>query len=73
MISLQWQDGVLSFDQAGLPAGALDHLLHVEETAQALLRRHFEEKIAAVAGVYGYWARPPWPTRELQDPSFRRN
>ena len=57
MISLQWQDGVLSLlDQAAYPQQ--EHWITcstLEETVQALSSGAvLEEKIAAVAGAYGY-------------------
>ncbi|MFQ9411205.1 MAG: hypothetical protein ACLR1T_09385 [Evtepia gabavorous] len=76
MISLQWQDGVLSLlDQAAYPQQ--EHWITcstVEETAQALSSGAIlEEKIAAVAGVYGYCLAAMAHQELQQTPSFRRN
>ena len=57
MISLQWQDGVLSLlDQAAYPQQERWITCStLEETVQALSSGAvLEEKIAAVAGAYGY-------------------
>lgn len=76
MISLQWQDGVLSLlDQAAYPQQ--EHWITcstVEETAQALSSGAIlEEKIAAVAGVYGYCLAAMAHQDSSRPPSFRRN
>ncbi len=76
MISLQWQDAVLSLlDQAAYPQQ--EHWITcstVEETAQALSSGAIlEEKIAAVAGVYGYCLAAMAHQELSRPPSFRRN
>ena len=74
MISLQWQDGVLSLlDQAAYPQQ--EHWITcstVEETAQALSSGAIlEEKIAAVAGVYGYCLAAMAHQELQQTPQFQ--
>ena len=74
MISLQWQDGVLSLlDQAAYPQH--EHWITcstVEETAQALSSGAIlEEKIAAVAGVYGYCLAAMAHQELQQTPQFQ--
>lgn len=76
MISLQWQDGVLSLlDQAAYPQQ--EHWITcstVEETAQALSSGAIlEEKIAAVAGVYGYCLAAMAHRNSSRPPVSRRN
>lgn len=75
MISLQWQDGVLSLFGPGGPIPQQEHWITcstVEETAQALSSGAIlEEKIAAVAGVYGYCLAAMAHQELQQTPQFQ--
>lgn len=74
MIAIQWQDGVLSLlDQAVYPeVEAWLTCQTVEDTAQVLSSgRILEEKIAAVAGAYGYCQAAIAHQGELNTPAFQ--
>ena len=74
MIAIQWQDGVLSLlDQKAYPQEETWLTCRtVEETAQALSSgKILEEKIAAVAGAYGYCQAAIAHQAELNTPAFQ--
>ena len=75
MIAIQWQDGVLSLlDQGAYPQQ--ENWLtcrSVEETAQVLSSgKIVEEKLAAVAGAYGYCQAAMAHQEDLNTPAFQQ-
>ncbi len=74
MIAIQWQDGVLSLlDQTAYPQQETWLTCQtVEETASVLSSgKIVEEKIAAVAGAYGYCQAALAHQKELHTPAFQ--
>ena len=74
MIAIQWQDGVLSLlEQKAYPQEETWLTCRtVEETAQTLSSgKILEEKIAAVAGAYGYCQAAIAHQTELNTPAFQ--
>lgn len=75
MIAIQWQDGVLSLlDQTAYPETETWLTCQtVEDTAGALSSgKIVEEKIAAVAGAYGYCQAAIAHQAELNTPAFQQ-